>query len=165
MTNFPRSFCPECMSVIDAGSAIHGLTKEHYECYNRRTSRGHPLREEIRDKAWTPKPDKLEGAQAVGWLSTDGNFYGCRSYQHIALGGHLAEYFYNKSDSSDLEKRGWGHISDIGFYYGLGVSIPDGPTQPQLDTLWDWFRTLKDGDKPFQGLKWFFELRSKEIDR
>jgi len=154
MTKFPRRFCPECKSVIDDGAAIHGLTKEHYECYNRRTLRGHPLGEEIRDRDWTPKPDKLEGVRVVGWLSTDGKFYGCTSYQHIALGGHLAEYFYNETDSSDLEERGWGHIGDIGFY----LLIPDGPTQPQLDALWDWFRTLKDGDALSHRLKRFFFL-------
>jgi hypothetical protein len=128
-------------------------------------AKGCELRDDVHDSDWRPEPDKLEGADANGWLAPDGKFYGCRPYIHIALGSAMAEYFYGKGDSQHIEKRGWGHVNDAGFYQRGSYGNPEiKPTQAQIDALWDWFQTLKEGDKPYTLLKWFFEGLSQEGD-
>lgn len=161
MTSLPRSFCSECKEVIEQGNAIYGLTGEHYDCAMMRMAEDRELGDEIVDKEWKPIPDKLEGKDANGWLAPDGQFYGCRSYVHIALGDEMAQYFKVGHRSSDLEKAGWGHVSDHGFHVRDSYISDKEPTQAQLDVLWDWFMSIRETlDEKVQAekvLKWSFE--------
>ena len=169
MTSLPRRFCPECEKPFEGTVVIYGLTGEHWECHEVRITVGNELKEDIFDSKWKPVPDKLEGLDACGWLAPDGKFYGCRPYVHIALGDALDEYFYERNSddpwrrhgsSAHLEEIGWGHITNYGFSLRNHDRARE-PTQAQLDTLWDWYVSVKDqldeNDKDLCILKWDFE--------
>lgn len=73
-----------------------------------------------------------------GWLAPDGTFYACDPYRHISLAGRLAAVVYSSLENGEqlLERKGW-----IKVYRALvcapGGDCERGPTQDQLDTLWD----------------------------
>ncbi len=66
--------------------------------------------------------------QEDGWLSPDGVYYPCGFYNHSAAAMEIAGV-----DSSDLEERGWLHISDSRIWLQRGL------TQRQVDTLFDMY--------------------------
>ena len=147
MTKLPREFCPECRKPFKSREAVHGLTREHWTCYERREKTGRELRDIIDDKDWKPKPDKLVGPDANGWLSPDGVFYANAYGVHETLGGALAKFFYKtREDSRHLEERDWMHINRGGATFGFMYSRDESRerlSQSQRDALWDWFRTLE----------------------
>ena len=153
MTKLPRQFCSECKRPVLDGQAHHGLTGEHYKCYEKRIRQGRRLKKLLKDKDWEPEPDVLQGNTTTGWLAPDGKFYACPAYAHIHMGDALAEFFYSEEEypsSVLLERKGWGHISNS------GVSIYR-TTQAQLDTLFDWFVTLQPGTRLYTCLKWLLK--------
>lgn len=169
MTSLPRRFCPDCARPLEDGQLMHGLHGEHMECYEARlrgefpSERGsehgagrnwsQPLNDAIFDPDWKPVPDKLTGVNATGWLAPDGKFYGCRPYVHIALGDALDEYFHGRSkenpwrrshgSSVHLEELRWAHVAEHGVYWRTD-DRDRGPTQAQLDILFDFFMEVKD---------------------
>jgi len=72
-----------------------------------------------------------------GWLSPDGDLYGCIYMNHI----HLQYALEKKYGIADLERAGWIKLGSsvdesgekwLDCFYGLE------PTQRQLDTILDW---------------------------
>ncbi len=64
--------------------------------------------------------------QEDGWLSPDGVYYPCGFYCHYDAAMEIVGV-----GPSELEERGWVHISDS------RVRLERGLTQPQVDTLFD----------------------------
>jgi hypothetical protein len=81
-------------------------------------------------------PWPIAGAKA-GWLSPDGVFYDCASYEHESYAVRLNKLYgyedhYNGSRS--LEQHGWFKLK-----YGEWMIVAhDECTQKQLDALFDW---------------------------
>lgn len=68
----------------------------------------------------------IRPVQEDGWLSLNGVYYPCGFYNHYEAAMEIAGL-----DSSDLEERGWVHISDSRIWLRRGL------TQAQMDTLFD----------------------------
>jgi hypothetical protein len=71
-------------------------------------------------------PPATSPVQEDGWLSPDGVYYPCGFWNHFEAAMEIAGV-----GPSDLEERGWVHISDS------QISVQRGLTQPQMDTLFD----------------------------
>lgn len=73
---------------------------------------------------------KKESYNDFGWVSTDGTYYKCKSWEHK----RFAEDVLHK-DEFDLEKAGWIKVT-VGFPTGRGVYCKHMYiTQQQHDTL------------------------------
>ncbi len=155
MTDLPDSPCDECGRKIIYSRGYFTVGPMHLSC----SKTGEPsdwVVENCRFPIpWEPKPDKLEGSQARGWLSPDGRFYGCSLMVHISMGHALARHYYGEEKTDlDLERRKWVHISPDGFSMGTKLDLLSAApvhgrwdkyqdlSQRQLDALWDWLQTI-----------------------
>lgn len=70
----------------------------------------------------------------TGWLSPQGKYYPCGSYQHIPTAKMLALELgiVHRNGVRYLEEQGW-----IGVYDGLVCIMNNQPTQKQLNALFD----------------------------
>lgn len=167
MTRLPDSVCSECGRIIIYKRGYYSMGPMHLSC----SKTGEPsewVLENCRFPIpWDPKPDKLEGPDARGWLSPDGEFYGCDWMVHISMGNALARHYYgekvysekyggmSKRTDKDLEERKWVNITPDGFSMGKSYArLTDvlrsrrydryeDLTQPQLNALWDWLQSLE----------------------
>ncbi len=173
MTDLPDEPCDECGRTIDYSRLHYTIGPMHLSC----SKYGEPSEWVLENcelpAPWKPVSDKLEGPDARGWLSPDGDFYQCDYMVHISMGYKLAEYFYGRDRTDEyLERKKWIHISPSGFWIGGGYKnrwdrYVD-TCQKQLDALFDWFLTLEPTEKyltAYMELKMFFqELRRQGED-
>lgn len=85
---------------------------------------------------YSPKPTKDFLKWENGWLSPDGNFYGCGYQRHIALAEDLG------LEGTAIEDAGWIKLQNGGWLYPFYLK-KQGVKQAQIDTLFDWHQTNK----------------------
>jgi hypothetical protein len=111
-------------------------------------SRSGPLIDSLKNE-FCPEPPPQEPEQKVppplpekdwshnwtcGWLTPEGDFYGCEYSGHQALCEKLG------LDSYQIERRGWIKYQRREW---IGYFGKDPITQKQIDALWDWSRATK----------------------
>jgi hypothetical protein len=101
--------------------------------------------------------DKWNLKQSAGWISPEGRFYPCKSWEHDSFAIDLAITIYGFNNGTKcLEEKGWIRLMNSGYpACNLKHSIP---TQSQLDTLWDIFQ-VSTGDFQQELGHWIEEYR------
>lgn len=100
-----------------------------------------PPREHIRNPVPTAEYLKWD----CGWLSPNGDFYGCRYHEHISLSQELVEKLsLNKPHIGDIDSLGWIKLqSDEWLYPWKSIEGDEPISQPQITTLFDWHGAKK----------------------
>jgi hypothetical protein len=94
-----------------------------------------PPPQEPEQKVPPPLPEKdWSHNWTCGWLTPEGDFYGCEYSGHQALCEKLG------LDSYQIERRGWIKYQRREW---IGYFGKDPITQKQIDALWDWSRATK----------------------
>jgi hypothetical protein len=68
--------------------------------------------------------DYLRETLESGWITPEGDFWGCRSENHEAI----LEMFFNL-DRLDAEQKGWIHVYPDGWYIGREARMTEAQTQ------------------------------------
>lgn len=80
-------------------------------------------------------PKKVHNS--AGWISPEGDFYGCDDYGHNALAQALSAQRYNTTQGSVfLERVGWLRVTNGFVFHNERVPL----TQPQIDVLGEFLR-------------------------
>ena len=136
--------CRECTSFDEPTKEAYRIRKELSEKIKKQeTAKGEVDKNEVVQNKVEPISSKMSLKEwKCGWITPDGDFYGCHYQDHKDLAKDIFEQKYsldsNKLDvEQEAENQGWlkfGWTYLIGDYYFPSKKV----TQAQKDTLFDW---------------------------
>lgn len=87
---------------------------------------------------------KIGLEDSCGWLSPYGTFYPCHSWEHDSKANTICKCILNFVSSNgtlELENRQWIRINEENTSV---YNLDNGPTQKQIDALWDLYQLTKE---------------------